>query len=80
MMADRRLSELANIISHNTQIVEKHMADNNLSPPSFDAHGPSEIILADGKAAEARCTAVGAMNELRCLMLGPTTSLMSVEV
>lgn len=80
MMSHQRLSELADTISLNAKAVERYLSDNDLPAPSIEAHGPSEITLADEEAAAARCTAMGAMHELRCLMLGPTATLMSVEV
>ena len=72
-MAHKRLSESANIISHNTQIVEKYTTADILFSPSFNTHSSSDIELANVKAAEARCAAVEAINELRCLMLGLIT-------
>ncbi len=66
------------MISLNTKAVERYLSDNSLPAPSTEAHGPSETVLADDKEAAARCTAIGAMQELKCLMLGPTSTLMSV--
>ena len=80
MMSTQRLSELADTISLNTKAVERYLSDNNLPTPSIDVHGPSETIIVDEFAAAARCTAIGAMHELRCLMLGPISTLMSIEV
>ena len=79
-MSTQRLSDLADTISLNTKLVEKYLSDNSLPAPSIEAHGPSETIIADRSADEARCTALGAIHELRCLMLGPTSTLMSIEV
>ena len=79
-MSCQRLSELANVISLNTETVEKYFSDNSLPAPSIDINGPSETVIKDEKAAAARCTVMGAIHELRCLMLGPISALMSVEV
>ena len=80
MLSHQPLSELADIISLNAKAIERYLSDNNLPAPSIDTHGPSDVILADEKATAARVTAMGAMHELKCLMLGPTATLMSVEV
>ena len=79
-MLCQRLSELAQVISLNTKIVEDYYLDNSLSIPSIDVDGPCETAIRDENAAAARCTVLGAIHELKCLMLGPKAALMAVEV
>ncbi|KAL8989010.1 MAG: hypothetical protein Q9177_002003, partial [Variospora cf. flavescens] len=73
------MSELAESISENTRIVDTFFLDHNLSAPSFDTGSPLKVVINDEKVAGARFAAIAAMHELKCLMLGPTESLMSVE-
>ena len=74
------LSELAQVISLNTKIVEDYYLDNSLPVPSIDVDGPCETAIRDENAAAARCTVLGAIHQLKCLMLGPKATLMAVEV
>lgn len=74
------MSELAESISENTRIVDTFFLDHNISAPSFDTGSPLKMVINDEKVAGARFAAIAAMHELKCLMLGPTESLMSVEV
>ena len=80
IMLCHRLSELAQIISLNTKTVENYYLNNSLPIPSIDVNGPSEAFIRDENAAAARCTVLGAIHELKCLMLGPRAALMAVEV
>ncbi len=79
-MSSERMSQLAGIISSNTKRVEKYLSDNGLPLPSIGINGPSQIPIEDGDVAAARSTVMGAIQELKCLMLGPIATLMSIEV
>ena len=63
-MLCRRLSELAQVISLNTKVVEDYYLDNSLPIPSIDINGPSETAIRDANAAAARCTVLSAIHEL----------------
>ncbi len=76
-MAATRLTELANSISENTKILTDYLAFKNLSAPSFDADGLTELPIspADKEAWTARSKLVAATKELQVLTVGPKESL-----
>lgn len=76
-MATTRLTELANAISENTKIITEYLAAKNLSGPSFDADGLTELPIspADKDAWTARSKVVAATRELQALTVGPKESL-----
>lgn len=78
-MASQRIPDLAKIIQESTETVNDFYSDNQIPPPSIDTGSPLTTVH-DEKVAEACFTAVAAMHELKCLMLGPTEGLMCVEV
>ncbi|KAI4234726.1 MAG: hypothetical protein LQ349_003616 [Xanthoria aureola] len=73
------MSDLADIIDKNTKIVTAYYSDHQIPAPSIDTSSPFTAIIHDEKVAAARFAALAAMHELKCLMLGPTEALMSVE-
>ncbi|KAL8782579.1 MAG: hypothetical protein Q9213_005257 [Squamulea squamosa] len=77
-MASQRMSELADIIGKNTRIVTNYYLDHQISAPSIDTSSPLTTNIHDENVDTARFTAIAAMHELKCLMLGPTEALMSV--
>lgn len=79
-MASQKMSDLADIIDKNTKIVTAYYSDHQIPAPSVDTSSPFTAIIHDEKVAAARFAALAAMHELKCLMLGPTEALMSVEV
>lgn len=79
-MSPQRISDLGAIIHANTRTVDNFFSDHNLVAPSGEISSPLKTIIDDEKVAEARFAVISAIHELKCLMLGPTESLMSVEV
>ncbi|KAL8658927.1 MAG: hypothetical protein Q9202_007360 [Teloschistes flavicans] len=73
------MSDLADIINKNTRIVTGYYSDHHIPAPSLDTSSPLTITIHDEKVATARFTAIAAMHELKCLMLGPKEALMCVE-
>ena len=72
-----RITELASAITENTKIITEYLSSKNLSAPSFDVDGLSELPIspADGDAYTARSKLVAATKELHDLTVGPKESL-----
>ncbi|KAG4431838.1 hypothetical protein IFR05_012676 [Cadophora sp. M221] len=72
-MATARLSELANLIAESTKTITKYLESNNLSAPSFDVDGLTELPISptDKEACSARSRLVSATKELHDLAVGP---------
>jgi hypothetical protein len=81
-MSFASISELADSIKANANILEEYLKTNNLPPPSFDVNGPTNITIPTNelKVLKARGAVVSAAQELRNLVLGPTAVLMSIDV
>ena len=79
-MSCQRLSELADIISTKSKYVEQYFIDRGLPTPSTKIDAPSEVVIEDKSTVAARGAVIEAMQEMRCLMLGPSLTLMSVQV
>ncbi|PVH87919.1 S-adenosyl-L-methionine-dependent methyltransferase [Cadophora sp. DSE1049] len=76
-MATARLTELANVIAESTKIITQYLESKNLSAPSFDVDGLTELSIspADKEAYSARSKLVAATKELHDLAVGPKESL-----
>ena len=81
-MSSASISELADSIKANANILEEFLKTNNLPTPSFGVNGPASIPIPTNelKVLEARGAIVSAAQELRNLVLGPTAVLMSIDV
>ena len=79
-MSSLRMSELADTIRLNTIAVEEHIRDHKLPYPSLDVNGPAQLDISDEKITAARLAVLGAIPELRTVILGPIATLMAVEV
>lgn len=76
-MAATRLTELANVISENTKIITEYLESKNVSAPTFDVDGLTELPIspADKDAWAARSKVVAATKELQALTVGPKETL-----
>ena len=71
MASPSRISELADIISTNTQKINDYLQTHNLPQPSFAVNGPVQPIPLDVQGLqEARTLAVEASIELQQLLQG----------
>lgn len=69
-MSTSRISELASIISTNTQRLDQYLASNNLPFPSLDVNAPLTLTLPEAIAA-SQAAILDATTELRAILLGP---------
>ncbi|KAG9235754.1 O-methyltransferase-domain-containing protein [Amylocarpus encephaloides] len=78
MASTTKISELAEVISSNTAIVDRYFISNNLPTPSFEVDGPSTIIFPphEKDVAAAYSQVLSATLELHTLMKGPTDMLL----
>ena len=76
-MALNRFAELADEISSNTKIITKYLTEKNITAPSFDEDGLTELAISpeDKEAYVARSRLVAATQELHDLTVGPKESL-----
>ena len=65
-----RISELAALVSSNTDRVNHYLASKALPSPSFDENGPVDLKLSP-EIEQARIAAIDASTELQALLLGP---------
>ncbi|KAL8882994.1 MAG: hypothetical protein Q9192_007483, partial [Flavoplaca navasiana] len=72
------MTDLAELIRTNTEIVNRYFLDRNIAPPSLEVSSPSRIIIDDERAAKARFTVLAAMHKLRCLILGLSEAMMAI--
>jgi hypothetical protein len=76
-MSTSRIAELAQLITSQTSIVDKHFRDAGLPQPSFNVDGPVEPIWEESKdVREARNRSIEAAIELRQLLEGPMKLLL----
>jgi hypothetical protein len=82
MSQSTRITELANIISDSTTIVNDYFESRGLPTPSFDVSGPSRIDFPpqEKQIADARMRVLEATDELHRLMQGPTAMVMEISV
>lgn len=81
-MASTRITELANLIATKTAIVNEHFVLHGIPTPSFDIHGPPQVVIPPAlkEIAAAHADVLAATRELHNLMLGPTAMLMATNV
>ena len=72
-----RITELAAIVSRNTEQISSYLGQHSLAPPSFDADAPLDLpeVL-----RSARKAVVEATEELKSLMQGPKEAIKSETV
>ncbi|KAL8952686.1 MAG: hypothetical protein Q9222_001423 [Ikaeria aurantiellina] len=73
------MSELAESIHRNINTVNSSFSDHKVAAPSIETNSPLKFPINDEKVDLARFAVVAAMHELKCLLLGPTETLMAVE-
>ena len=70
------LADLAAQISRNALVVDRYLEHHGLPDPSFEAHGPVELLPASAEAEnEALAKALEATLVLQDLLLGPNELL-----
>ena len=72
-----RITELAAIVSQNTEAISSHIKKHNLPPLSFAASAPMAL---PEELEGARTAVVEATEELKLLMQGPKEMLLSEGV
>jgi hypothetical protein len=65
-----RIADLSSTIAHHTALIDKYLAANQLSQPSFASDGPVTLGLTD-ELEQSRNVVVQATQELNELMIGP---------
>ena len=75
MSRPSRIAELATQIAENTTKVDDYIAANGIPSPSFDADGPTDLVMQSPEIEKARLAAIGASMELQDLLQGPVACL-----
>ena len=75
------LVQLADTIKANTLVLDNHLNNHGQPHPSLDVDGACISIASNEKEVlAARDTLLGALNQLRSLVLGPVGILMNIGV